>query len=234
MQDQLTHRWCGRLSPPHSSKPLGEIRIAMADREVTVIKARFRSRGYDEADRQQLRRELGALGAVRLTPEWPPEAGGSHEIWLAVEFIGTGFASGILGHLAGKFYDRLVAGLKRLFADKRQKDNAEPELVISLSYDDLDIEIAVLDESYLEKVPTLLEAIHRAVVSGPLAELAPTRVYVPMARVDSQWVEVHPVYGEDVDERHWGIVSIPDRTIGHVYDSRTERTSPLRKDRHNE
>ena len=193
----------------------------------TVVKARFRARGYDDEDRDLIRREFGAFGAVRLSPEWPPEAGGSYELAIAIEFVGLAFLTGIVGHIAGRFYERVADSLRRLFQAKRQKGGHAPELRVTLSYDDLDIELAFVDETGIEKIPNLIGTIDRALRTPQIRDLVPTRVIVPMALIEARWEADYDAFSAPFDGRYWGVVALPELVVTHLYDSAEGRLVPL-------
>jgi hypothetical protein len=191
-------------------------------REGLVIKARFRARGYSDEDRRELGRELSEIGPNRLRALYIPEAGGSYELWLAVEFVGTSLASGLLGHVAGRFYDNLSERLRRFFASKRARD-AEPEMDLTVSYDDVDIVFTQFNSTDLPALPSMARDIHDAVTTGPLAGKEVTRIVVGMAREDDagRWYEPSAGNGLIPDRRFWGIAFASTRDVSHIFDTRT-------------
>ncbi len=195
----------------------------------TVFEAEFRSQGYDETDRLLLREALNQFGAVRLRPMDLPEAGGSTELYLAVAFIGSNIASGLIGHLTGKTFDKLFAALLRFYQTRKQRDGVEPEMALKISYDDLDLDIGPVDEGDLKHVPALANEIHRLLTSGSLKDIPVTRIVVGMVRHGDDWSEPHLWDRSEEGQRFWGVSLEGHRTITHILDTQTgllsERTS---------
>jgi hypothetical protein len=187
----------------------------------TTFVAKFRARGYDEGDARSLREYLEPFGAVRFRPLELPEAGGTHELWLVVSFIGTAALSGIIGHVATKYYEKLSAALIGFSLTKRKKSGSDPELSLKLSYDDMDLDIGPVDEARLGNLPTLARTVLDH-LQGPAlnARGEITRIVIGMVKSGNTWSEPHT---QDWPEslRFWGISFAGHRLITHIYDSET-------------
>ena len=179
----------------------------------------YRARGYDADDALSLRGELAELGAVRLRPLRLPEAGGSHEIWIVLEFVGTAIAGGLIQHLTAKYYERLSAALSGFFTRKKAKD-FEPEMSLRVSYDDVDLDIGPISEKGISTLPELAEHVHAHLNSPGLKDKSVTRVVIGMVREAERWEEPHLQLWPE-SSRFWGLSFEDHRYVTHIYDTET-------------
>lgn len=186
----------------------------------TVLEVTYRASGYDAADLEGLRIELEPLGAIRLRPLHLPQAGGSFELWLVLNYIGSTMLNGIIEHIAGNQFDRLSASLRRFFMAKRTKSGFDPELSVRVTYDDVDWDIGPLNEDQIVRVPELARTVLEHLQKAPLRDAGVTRIAVGMIRDGDQWHEPH-LHEWPEDTRFWGISLEGHRAITHIYDTET-------------
>src|SRR4051794_39666945 len=106
-----------------------------------VLLVEYRQRGYSPEQIQVLKTALEEIGPVRVRPLRLPEAGGSFEIWIALDFVGKAIVGGIIEHIASKHWDRLAAAFTQFFKNKVSDDGFEPEMSLRVTYDDVDLVI---------------------------------------------------------------------------------------------
>ena len=129
------------------------------------LTATYRASGYDEEHVEALRVALQHVAPARVRPVFPPEAGGSTDVWLLLSFIGASLASGLI-------YDTAkiaVASVRSWFDLKKTRYAIYPEIMgFTISIDDLDIEfvpsydaddLTYLDATALTCVPQLLTLV---------------------------------------------------------------------------
>jgi hypothetical protein len=107
---------------------------------VTTITVNYNAGDISDNDIQQFKVELQELGYTRLRGYRGPSAGTAFEFWILIEFIGLAAASGIIGHLAEKLFDKLstkILSFMKSLTDPRQPCAGG----VKISYDDLDIDI---------------------------------------------------------------------------------------------
>jgi hypothetical protein len=190
----------------------------------TTIRAKYRARTHDASDEALLRQQLGQLAPLRLRPLEIPEAGGSYEIWVIVEFVGLAFVGGVIGHIGSKWYERLATGLRR-FVEHKEAKAEYSEMQLTISYDDLDIVFTAVKSADLERLPDFAELVQGHLTLAPLANRPVTFLTIGLAREADTWCVPHAANGLEPDRRFWGVSFDTLRTISHVYDSETRLLS---------
>lgn len=156
-----------------------------------------------------------------MRPMRLPEAGGASEFSLLAEFIGLSIVSGIVGHIASKYYDRLANAILRILKRYTKKKGWAPEMWLSVSYDDVDIDVGALTPEVARELPRTMELIQSHLERAPLNSGEVTRILVGMIREESQWRERSLADGHEVEPRFWGISLEGHGQITHVYDTTT-------------
>lgn len=163
----------------------------MDTNSVTVFDIRYRKDGYSEEDIESLRSELTDIGTVRARGLVMPAAGGSAELWIVIEFIGAAVASGIIGHIATKFYETLSEKLLGFY--RKRQEPFPPELMtINISYDDFDIEICVPSNETVEKLPEIISSIQEHLLSSSPSDDVVHEVTLPMEFSQDAWRPYNP------------------------------------------
>lgn len=193
--------------------------------EVSII-AEYRARGMEPEDESRLREEMAPLGPVRLRPRHLPEAGGSYEVDVLFQFIGTAFASGLIGHVGSKWYEKAMARLGRVVEQKVAK-NQPPDLTATFSYDDIDIRVPMIASDELQFVAHCAEQVDDHLQSKALREHPPTAIVIGMSRDGDRWAEPNAANALEPDRRFWGIALETHRLMSHVYDTDTRLLSEL-------
>lgn len=192
---------------------------------VSII-AEYRARGLDEEDERRLRDEMAPLGPVRLRPRHLPGAGGSFEVDVLFQFIGTAFASGIIGHVATKWYETATTRLTRVVEHKMLK-NQPPDLTATFSYDDIDIRVPMIASDELAFVARCAEQVRDHLQSPALGNHPPTAIVVGMRRTGDEWHEPNAANALEPERRFWGIALDTHRRVTHVYDTETRLLAEL-------
>ena len=191
-----------------------------------IFSAEFRQSGYTVAEEQQLRGLLESLGAVRLRADRLPAAGGSTELWLVASFIGGSMASGLIGHITTNVYDRLSAQLLAFFRIRKQRDGVEPEMTLTVSYDDVDLALGPVSEDEVSRLPKLARRVHEVLSAPPLRDSGVTKIVIGMVRDAEGWAEPHLQNQPEDSGRFWGISLSGHRQITHIFDSETNLLAP--------
>lgn len=195
-----------------------------------AIIAEYRARGLDLDDEEMLRREVGSLGPMRLRALHLPEAGGSFEVDLVFQFIGTAFASGVLGHIATKWYDGASARIGRFVQHKVAK-REPPDLTVTFSYDDIDIRIPMIAAAELGFLQNCGELLRAHLKSPALRRSEPTAIVIGMCDGGAnEWSEPNAANALEPDRRYWGISLETHRLVTHLYDTETRLLATLSAD----
>jgi len=153
---------------------------------VTTITVNYNAGDIPDNDIQQFKTELQELGYTRLRGYHGPAAGTGFEFWILIEFIGLAAASGIIGHLAVKFFDKLST--KILSFMKSPTDPRRPYAAgVKLSYDDLDIDIRYIDDNILKNMSVIINDIINEIHNGGLKGSKATKIVMPMEIRDGEW-----------------------------------------------
>lgn len=194
----------------------------------TVLTATYRARGYDADDEQTFRRLLGAIGPVRLRALQLPEAGGSFEFWLTILFVGKVMAEGIVGNAAWEGLKKIGSALKAFFKHKASKASG-PEMALTLSFDDIDIEFPEVTVDQLDRLPALGEKIHGELQKPTFEGKAVTRIVVGLGRGGGDWYVSCAANPVASDERFWAVSLEGHRVLTHVYDCETGLLSAVNR-----
>lgn len=153
---------------------------------VTAITVNYNAGDIPDNDIQQFKSELQEFGYTRLRGYRGPAAGIGFEFWVLIEFVGLAAASGIIGHLAVQFFNKLAT--KVLSFMKTPTDPRRPCAVsIKLSYDDLDIDIRYIDDKILKKLSRIINDIINEINNGGLKEAKANNIIMPMEIRDGKW-----------------------------------------------
>lgn len=197
-------------------------------RTAAVFEITYRARGLPDDEAAVRREELDALGAVRLRPLRLPEAGGSHEVWTTLHFVGSAIVGGIIEHIASRYFDRLAAALGRFFRTKATKGSGL-EMSLNIHYDDVDLDIGPITEQGVAELPQLAQSVHDHLHRPGLAQKPVTRIVIGMIRDGDQWEEPHLQQWPE-EMRYWGISFEGHRAVTHIYDTESgllaERPEP--------
>jgi hypothetical protein len=129
----------------------------LSSENVTVFKVDYHAGDIPDTDIQQFKDELQEFGFVRVRGYRAPAAGTGAEIRILIEFIGLAAASGIIGHLAVKFYKKLSA---KIFSFMKAPHPLRPTIEgIKISYDDLDIDIRYIDNNIIKNLSVIIDDV---------------------------------------------------------------------------
>jgi hypothetical protein len=160
-------------------------------KQATTFEIRYRASGYSPDDERLLRDELEHFGAVRLRAMRLPAAGGVAEIWILVSFVGGTMVQGLIEHLTGQMFDGLSARLLNFFRTRQARDGIEPEMSLTISYDDVDLQIGPVNESDLARLPSLGKEVHDRLFRPPLKGSEVSKLVIGMVRYGDRWSEPH-------------------------------------------
>lgn len=192
----------------------------MADNPRLVVG--FRARGYTDEDRSALVRHLESVATVELQPVPLPEAGGSAELWAAIDFAGLAVASGIIGNVATDAVKAICRQLATWWGEHAAKHQLLPEIMsVRVVFGDLTIEVADVTHDFspdayfmsgpgLELIPAAIGAVLSQLPPGLLAaeDIRYVRVDVDSAQSESPFAIA----------RYWRLGISADEAT-HLYDS---------------
>lgn len=207
--------------------------------QAVVFKATFRARAYSADDMRELRAAVEPFALVRLRGERPPEAGGSAEIAMVLEFVGTKLAEGAIGWVGAKTVEKVISATCDWWRRKRSRPpHWPPEVtVFRVSLDDTDVTFVAhrrdegpdtffLTDEALGGVPNALGIVTGHFDNEYIREHELGYIEVPLVSFDRSEVDYDPAL-VGMPDRYWkiGLRSAPFAT--HRYDSATRTVEPL-------
>jgi|WetSurMetagenome_2_1015567.scaffolds.fasta_scaffold764238_1 hypothetical protein len=187
---------------------------------ITTITVEYNAGDIPDIDIQQFKAELKELGYIRLRGYHGPAAGTGFELSISIEFIGLAAVSGIIGHLAIHFFNKLSA--KILSFLKKPPHHFRPYVAgIKLSYDDLDIDILYIDENIIKDISLIANDIMNEINNGGLKGCKPNTILMPMEIRDNGW---EPFFIEASSEKYdypfrfWKVTSLNIDGCFGIYD----------------
>jgi hypothetical protein len=136
-------------------------------------------------------------------------AGTGFNFWISIEFIGLAAISGIIGHLAVQYFNKLSK--KIISFIKKPSHRFQPIITkIKISYDDLDIKIYYVDENIIGHIFFIMKDIMNEINNGGLKECKSNRITMPMENRNGEW---RPFFIEESENyyeypfRFWDICS---------------------------
>jgi hypothetical protein len=191
----------------------------------TVTTIMFRASGYTNNERADLQKTLEVFGPTRLRPQAMPEAGGSGELWLVLQFVGQAICSGALGEIGVDLYHRISIALKKFKAHKSQHSSIPVEVAtITLSFDDLDIVIHNPSDKIIESLDVIVERARRGAAKGALKGLDISRIGIPAVERYKAWEEGKgPIEMRNDDLQYWAITTGGFYTPTYGYDSENDK-----------
>lgn len=185
----------------------------------------FRASGYTDNERVDLQKTLEVFGPTRLRPQAMPEAGGSGELWLVLQFIGQAICSGALGEIGVDLYHHISIALKKFKAHKSQHSSIPVEVAtITLSFDDLDIVIHNPSDKIIESLDVIVERAKRGAAKGTLKDLNISRISIPgVERHRAWWEGQGPIEMRNDDLQYWAITTDGFYTPTYGYDSENDK-----------
>lgn len=141
------------------------------------VRCTYRYSGYSDTEIDTLRSDLDGIASLQVRPQGLPEAGGSFDMTVLVQFVGTTILGGILWDglkVLGKSFHKLYI--------EKQKEHPDffPEVdTFELRFDDLDIRIHGCDFEHgeecnflsvvvFEHLPEIIDKIKAHLTSEPL------------------------------------------------------------------
>jgi hypothetical protein len=194
--------------------------------QIIIFDITYDGGAYTSEDSASLQQDLQELGSVRSRPHYSPAAGWGVDIMMVISFIGVAVAGGIIEHITGNFFDIVVKKLRDFYRPRRHEGLRFPRS-IRLSYDDMDINVLLLSEDALEKVPQLLIAINEHIIATLSDERPIHEITLPMEYSDGEWRAINldnPSGIEYIDPyRYWRTAPRDVSGSAYIYDSH-ERT----------
>ena len=202
----------------------------------TTITIRYRDYGYDEEDAAELRRTIGSIAPLRLSPWHPPAAGDPRILEIFIEEVGVALAAELLIKGGFKIYEKLVLEYEKYLHFRRGRGSVRepgmnfvpgpPHCVLSVGYDDVLLNFGRLSEAGISNLPQFLTIIGTHLTSPPLKSWKVRQIIFNAIPVTGGWQLHNDVasYVEDGLGRYWALAALMDHGgISHIYDS-TERT----------
>lgn len=188
----------------------------------TFVTLEYDILAFDEQEVEELRELLSELGPVRSRVAYKERGGVETTLWAAITFVGVSFASGLIGHIAAKTFDKVVLLINNFYAKHRQK---KPDYVqaiaLRLSYDEIDIEVNLPGETRANFLQPLLQDVWKHLQHPPLSESVITKVHIPVTYDESEglWWEAFVWSSADFNARYWGVNVAGTPYLNDVYDS---------------
>jgi hypothetical protein len=196
----------------------------------TAIEVKYYEPYFEQEEIEILREELSKITSLRIR-EFPKELGGDEtNLWIIVQWFGVAFAGGIIEHIAAKHYERILQAIKN-YRDKYKNKGKEFEqfATVVFSYDDLDINITLPNDTKVDFYNKILAKIREKILIEPLKSKKINTVYLPyyFDEKEQLWKQTFDWREVNFESRYWGVNANPffyqTSWIEDIYDSEENR-----------